>query len=154
MRIRASVMTPILAMLTVVALIATGIALGQARGGDASATLIDSTPSFAAVAGTDATVVAEAGPPATDGSLEQPIVQSVQVVQSAPADPVIVAGGQKPATSPTKPPTKPAAKPPTKLPTTVEHAPDPPVTEAGDDGSGSAEPEASHHYEEPESDSD
>lgn len=148
MRIRASVLTPILAMLTVVALVATGIALGQTRRGDASATLLDSTPSSAAAAGTDAAAVADAGLPETgDGSLEQPIAESAQVVQFVPADPVIVAGGKGPATTP-------RTTPPTTPPTTDQPTPDPPEPEADEDGSGSDEPAEPHHDEEPESDSD
>lgn len=145
MRIRASVLTPILAMLTVVALVVTGIVLGQARGGDASATLLDSTPSSVAAAVPDTAAVADAGLPDTGGaSLEQPIDQSVQVVQSAAAGPVLVAAGQRPPT------TKPTTKPPTTPPTT--DAPAPPVIAAGDDGSGSDVPDGSPEYEAPSSD--
>jgi hypothetical protein len=168
MKIRASVLTPILAMLTVVALIATGIALGQSRSGDASATLLDSTPSLAAAAEPDTAAVADAGLPNTGGaSLEEPVAQSVEVVQSVSAGPVIVAGGQRPATTPrttpptapptappTTPPTAPPTAPPTTQPTTHQDAPDPPVTETGDDGSVSDEPAQPHQNEETESDSD
>ena len=48
MRIRASVVTPALAVMTVVALIGTGIALGQSRQGEADATLVDAAQNFAA----------------------------------------------------------------------------------------------------------
>ncbi len=54
MRIKASVLTPVLAMVTIMALIGTGIALGQSGHGDASATLLDSTPDFALAATPDA----------------------------------------------------------------------------------------------------
>jgi hypothetical protein len=62
MRIRASVLTPILAMLTVIAIVGVGIALGQSRRGEANATLLESMPVFAAAATTGAAAPAEIAP--------------------------------------------------------------------------------------------
>ena len=146
MRIRASVLTPVLAMLTVLALVVTGIVLGQMRGEDANAMLLDSTPSSVVAAVPDAAAV-DAGLPDTGGaSLEQMIDQSVQVVQAATPTPVLVAAGQRAQTTPTtKAPTTRATPPTTPAPAS-------PVIEADHHGgSGSDEPGGSSEHEAPES---
>ena len=95
MKIRASVLTPVLAMLTVAALIGTGIVLGQAHRGDADATLLDATPNFTTAAGTDATVVADTEPAADGGDpTEQPTEQTAPETESASAGPVVAGSGQ------------------------------------------------------------
>jgi hypothetical protein len=137
MRIRASVLTPILAMFTVMAIVATGVALGQMRQGDANATLLDSMQSFATTAGTEATVVAAVELPETGAeSVEPPITVSVELVQPLPAVSATSAGSYATAatpatTRPTTPHTTPATTPTTTPATT------PPTAEAGDDGAGS-----------------
>jgi hypothetical protein len=112
MRIRASVMTQILAVLTVAALVGTGVVLGQSRRGEASATLLDSVPALTVAAATNTAPVT------------QPAAQNLPVVESAPS-------GATPAPSrprTTTPPTTVPAKPPS---TTVDTEPkvDPPVQE-------------------------
>jgi len=156
MRIRASVLTPILAMLTVVAIVGMGIALGQSRGGDASATLLGSTPSFAAAAETDATIVADAGLPQTGGgSLEQPVAETPPVVQPVEPEPVapasvVVAVRQRPAAPPaTSPPTT-HPVPPTDSAETEDGEDEP----ALDEVDHPSEPAESDHGEDAESDPD
>lgn len=61
MSIRATILTPVLAVFTVVALIGTGIVLDQTRHEDASATALDSMPDFAVVAATAPAAMVDAG---------------------------------------------------------------------------------------------
>jgi hypothetical protein len=95
MRIRASILTPVLAILTVAALIGTGIMLGQGHGVQADAMLLGSTPEFPAPVSAEAAVVADAGP-AGKGvvTTERPAEQTHPVVVPAPAEPGTVTEGQ------------------------------------------------------------
>lgn len=88
MRIRASVLTPVLAILTVAALIGTGILLGQGHGVQADATLLGTTPEFAAAASAEAAVVADARS-VGEGvvAAERPAGQTLPALVPAPAEP-------------------------------------------------------------------
>ncbi len=144
MRIKASVLTPILAMLTVVALVGTGIVLGQVHRGDASVTLLDSTLNSVVAAATDpATVVetetteaetTETETTVTSEGLLQPLIdQSAALGQAAPAGPVLVTGSQRPAASPaTIQPTRPVTTRPVSPPTTQPASPPTTVQEPSD----------------------
>ena len=90
MKIRASVLTQVLAVLTVAALIGTGIALGQSNRGDTSATLLDSALEPGVAVATGMTALPEATP--TTLPTLTPTEENV---------PVTVAGSRKTGSSPT-----------------------------------------------------
>lgn len=73
MSIRASVLTPALAVMTVVALVGTGIALGQARQGEADATLVDAGQNFAEAGHTDETAA-----PQTTLVVDEPTTETTE----------------------------------------------------------------------------
>jgi hypothetical protein len=91
MRIRASVLTPILAIMTVAALISTGIVLGQEDRGDADATLLGSTPDFPAPVGTETSLVAEADPAEAEEDLPGLAQQTFPTAEPAPTEPQVLA---------------------------------------------------------------
>lgn len=107
MRIRASMLTMLCAVLTVAVLIGTGVVLGQQDRGQAEAALLGSTPDFPAPVSADATAVANALPAEdANDSPEQPLEQSAPAIESAPADPGMVTEDQK-SPSPSPPTTRP-----------------------------------------------
>jgi len=82
------VLTPALAILTVAALISTGIVLGQEDGGQADAMLISSIANFSSSAGTETTLVTDAGPAwEEDDWAEQLSMRTNPTVAPAPAEP-------------------------------------------------------------------
>ncbi len=107
MKIRASLLTPVLSILTVAALIGTGILLGQGHGVQADATLIGSTPEFPAPVSAEATLVAESGPVGDAGAITQrPAEETCPAIGPAPADPGVVTDDQA-SSSPPAPTTRP-----------------------------------------------
>jgi hypothetical protein len=93
MRIKASLLMPVLAALTIVAIVGTGIALDQLRNGAPWVTLLSSVPGLGAGAGTGASVEANAGSPrAGSGQLPQPTAQPVLCTRSVHAAKPATAG--------------------------------------------------------------
>jgi hypothetical protein len=94
MRIKASLFMPVLAALTIIAIVSTGIALGQLHNGAPWVTLLSSMPRAEAAVAADLVTVADSGLRGADlGQLQQPIAQpasSIQAVQAGatPAAPV------------------------------------------------------------------
>lgn len=88
MKIKARLLMPSLAALTVLAIMGTGIVLGQLRGGVPWVTLLGSAAEFAAAAEADAIVVADSGL-FEDGAsqLERPNVEPASSIQPVLAEP-------------------------------------------------------------------
>jgi len=82
MKIKASLVMPALAAVTVVAIVATGIALGQLRSGAPWVTLLSSMPRLEAAARADALAVADSDALAAEGGqLQPPILQLIRSSQ-------------------------------------------------------------------------
>jgi hypothetical protein len=86
MKIKASLLMPVLAALTIMAIVSTGIALGQLHNGAPWVTLLSSMPRAEAAVAADLVTVADSGLRGADfGQLQQPIAQpasSIQPVQT------------------------------------------------------------------------
>jgi hypothetical protein len=127
MKIKASLLMPVLAALTIMAIVSTGIALGQLHNGAPWVTLLSSMPRAQAAVAADLVTVADSGLRGADlGQLQQPIARPASSIQPVQTGLSLAA-----------PVRQPEAKANTPSPSVSDDSPEPGV-KAGDSDLGTA----------------
>jgi hypothetical protein len=97
MKIKASLLMPVLAALTIMAIVSTGIALGQLHNGAPWVTLLSSLPRAEAAVAADLVTVADSGLREADlGQSQRPIAQPASSIQPVQTGVRPAASGRRP----------------------------------------------------------